>query len=65
MKCKAAVGSWLVGRSRRRWRAKLVPSGQHFIGTPGGERSPGRVTIAPHLDQKRPFKDKDEIHLHQ
>ena len=37
----------MVGR-----RTKLVASGQRFIGTPGGERSPRRVTIAPHLDQK-------------
>ena len=51
-------------RRRRRRRTKLVPSGQRFIGTPGGEGSPQRVTIAPHFDQKvGNYKDKDKIDL--
>ena len=53
-------------RRRRRRRTKLVPSGQRFIGTPGGEGSPRRVTIAPHFDQKvGNYKDKDKIDLNR
>ena len=50
----------MVGRrwSRRRGaRAKLVPSGQHLIGTPRGGRSTRRVTITLILITNHDFED--------